>query len=189
MVIDPKKDEEVTADEIVSAYEVELASLNEDEEEQVVEALREAEMSGELQVTDVDHVIAEAEAAENNRLETEEAQQLQAEAADRGDYQAAREHAETAQNEIQDAIGQGGQYSEAALEIDHDVQVLSEAEWQQEIADETVVDAVAYAEGGSESGTEAALDDAEDAQTAADDYGQSGNRDEHNTDPTIYSDG
>ena len=179
----------VTAEKVVEAYEVELAGLSESEREQVVEALSQAELTGELGITDVNDVILDAQGTEQNRQDAEEAQREQAEAADRGDYEEAREQAEEVQDNLQEAEAKGGEFDEALRETGHDVLVLSEAEWQQDIADEAVVDAVGYAEAGSEEGADAAGDDAEEVQDAADDYAEQGDQDGVHGDQSIYSDG
>ena len=187
MINDPK-DLSAAVEQVVTTHEVELAGLNENERDQVVEALSAADLAGELGVTDINDLILDAQNAEGNRQEAEEAREAQAEAADRGDYEEAHDRALEVQDNLQDAVNQGGQLSEALLETDHDVLVLSEAQWQQEIADEAVIDAVGYAEAGSEDGVEGALDDADDAQDGADDYGNQGDQGGRYGDQSIQTD-
>ena len=188
-MIDKTENLAVAVEQVVSTHEVEFAGLNENERDQVIEALSAADLAGELGVTDVNDLILSAQNAEDNRQEAEEAREDQAEAADRGDYEEAHDHARDVQDSLQDAANQGGQLSEALIETDHDVLVLSEAEWQQEIADESVVDAIGYAEAGSEDGAEGAAQDADDAQDAADDYGREGDQGGTHGDQSIHSDG
>ncbi len=186
---DQTRDLSAVVEQVVMTHEVELAGLDENERGQVVEALSAADVAGELGVTDINDLILDAQNAEDNRQEAEEAREAQAEAADRGDYEEAHDRALEVQDNLQDAVNQGGQLSEAQLETHHDVLVLSEAEWRQEISDEAVIDSVGYAEAGSEDGAEGALDDAGDAQDEADDYGDQGDQGGRYSDQSIHSDG
>lgn len=184
-----KDGEVVTSEEVIETYEVELAGLSDGERDQVIDALREAEAVGELGVTDVDDVILDAQITDDNREDAEEAQREQAEAAEDGDYEKANDRAEEVQDNLADAEAHGGQFAEARQEADHDVLVLSEAEWQQDIADENVVEAEGFAEEGMDASADEAADDAEDAQDSADDYGEEGDQDGVYGDHSIYSDG
>ncbi|MEM1436979.1 MAG: hypothetical protein AAGG11_23225 [Pseudomonadota bacterium] len=170
---DAERPEPGTAEAVEAEFEVELAGLNDNETAQVREAISEAEFNNELDQLDVDAEIQQAQFAETDRAEAEELREDQVEAADRGDYETARDRAEDAQHELRDAAEtHGGNLDTALSENARDVEVLSEAEFQQEAAESFEADAIDYAELDSDEGADASLDDAYDAADAADDAAQ-----------------
>lgn len=179
-----------TAEAVEAMYEVELAGLNENEAAQVKEALSEAEFDNELDSLDVENEIEQAQFAEEDRAQAEELREEQVEAADAGDYETARERAEEVQQELRDSSEEhGGDLDNAINENAHDVEVLSEADYQQEVAEDMGEDAYDYAELESAEGYDESMDDAYDAADNADsqaaestDYSDTGG------DQSIYTD-
>ncbi|MEM9383508.1 MAG: hypothetical protein AAGA68_00475 [Pseudomonadota bacterium] len=156
-----------TAEAVEAEYEVELAGLNDNESAQVKEAISEAEFNNELDQLDVSEELQQAQFAEEDRAAAETLREEQVEAADVGNYDAARERAEQVREELRESSDEhGGQLDAALAENAHDVEVLSEADFQQENAEffeNAVVDMP------SAEGVDGAVDDAWDAQDAADD--------------------
>lgn len=178
-----------TAEAVEVEYEVELAGLNENEVSQVKEALSEAEFDGSLDEVDVDSEIAEAQFAEEDRAEAEDLREEQVEAADAGDYETAREKAEAVQSELKESSEEHGGDLDSAIDSNaHDVEVLSEAEYQQETAEAFEADAEDYAEDGSDA-ADSVMDDAQDSAEQADDYAaDSTDYNDTGGDASIYTD-
>lgn len=173
-----------TAEAVEAEYEVELAGLNDNEAAQVKEAISEAQFNDELDQLDVSEEVLEAQFAEEARAEAETLREQQVEAADAGNYEAARERAEQVRDELRESSEEhGGQLDTALAENAHDVEVLNEADFQQENA-EFFEDAAVDLPGG-----DGALDDAGDAQDAADDAADdSTDFDDTGGDSSIYTD-
>ncbi|MCP5180588.1 MAG: hypothetical protein R3E84_02130 [Pseudomonadales bacterium] len=184
-------DDEDRVEALEETYEVELAGLNENESRQVHDALTEAEFSGELGQVDMDDTILSAQVAEDNREDAELAQREQAQAADRGDFETAREKAEEVGDNLADASAQGAKLSEAVQENDHDVLVLEEAEFQAESAEAFADGAVVFADAETDSDLAAheAIHDAQDAADTADDYLEQGDQGGTYGDQSIHTDG
>lgn len=159
-----------TVEAVEAEFEVELAGLNDNEAAQVKEALSEAEFGNELDSLDVENEIEQAQFAEEDRAQAEELREDQVEAADAGDYETARERAEQVQEELRDSSEEhGGDLDTAINENAHDVEVLSEADYQQEVAEDFDAEAVEYAELDSPEAADGTADDAYDAAEMADD--------------------
>ncbi|MEO0421060.1 MAG: hypothetical protein AAF184_01910 [Pseudomonadota bacterium] len=176
-----------TAEAVEAEYEVELAGLNEHETAQVKEAISEAQFNDELDQLDVSEEVQQAQFAEEARAEAETLREQQVEAADAGNYDAARERAEQVRDELRESSEEhGGQLDTALAENAHDVEVLNEADFQQENA-EFFEDAVVDMPSGE--GADGALDDAWDAQDAADDAADdSTDFEDTGGDSSIYTD-
>ena len=177
-----------TVEAVEQEFEVDLAGLNENETEQVHEALTEAEFAGELDQVEIDEVIADAQQAEDNREEAEIVQRDQVEAREAGDYEGALDSARDVQENLNEANNQGADLDNAVQENAHDVEVLSEADFQQENAEDFTEASVDYAEAGSEDGADAAGDDAINAADSADAYADQSDADGGYGDQTIYTD-
>lgn len=178
-----------TTEAVEVEYEVELAGLNENELAQVKEALSEAEFDGSLDELDVENEIAEAQNAEEDRADAEDLREEQVEAADAGDYETAREKAEEVQLELRESSQDHGGDLDTAIDSNaHDIEVLSEADHQQETAEAFEADADDYAE-QSDEGAESSMDTAMDAADSADAYAQD-STDFNDTagDASIYTD-
>lgn len=185
---DDERAEPGTAEALEQEFEVELAGLNENELEQVQQALGEAEFNGELDQVDMDQQILDAQFAEGDRQEAEVAQREQAREADEGDVSTARERAEEVQANLSEASGHGAALDRATEENAHDVQVLTDAESQQDSAEYFGDAAIDFAEVGSEDSADAAATDAADAADAADDNVDEGDQDGVYGDQSIYTD-
>ncbi|MEQ8860909.1 MAG: hypothetical protein RIC56_19865 [Pseudomonadales bacterium] len=185
---DDDKSEPGTAEAVEEEFEVELAGLNDSELGQVRDALTEAEFNGELGQLEIDETIQQAQFAEEDRAEAELAQREQAKEADAGDFEAARERAEEVRDNLQDASGHGASLEKASAENANDVQVLTEAEFQQDTAEYFGDAAVDYAEDGSEDSADASADDAADAADIADEQADQGDQDGTYGDQSIYTD-
>ncbi|MCR9279374.1 MAG: hypothetical protein NXH85_15565 [Pseudomonadaceae bacterium] len=187
---DREEFEPETVEAVEAEYEVEMAGLNDNEAAQVKEALSEAEFNNELDSLDVENEIEQAQFAEEDRAQAEELREEQVEAADAGDYDTARERAEQVEQELRDSSEEhGGDLDNAISENAHDVEVLSEADYQQEVAEDMGEDAYDYAELESAEGYDESMDDAYDAADNADsqaaestDYSDTGG------DQSIYTD-
>ncbi len=186
---DIDKPEPGTAEAVEAEYEVELAGLNDSEAAQVTEAISEAEFAGELEDLDVEAEIQDAQFAEEHREEAEAAQRDQAEAADAGDYTAAREDAETVQDNLAEAEGHGASLDAATQENDADVEVLAEAEYQQDVAEEFSEASLESVEDGVYEADSDMMDDyAADAAEQADDYAAQGDQDGYYGNQSIHTD-
>ena len=164
---DVDRPESGTAEAVEAEYEVELAGLDDNEAAQVKEAISEAEFNNELDQLDVDAEIQQAQFAEDDRADAESLREQQVEAADAGDYDTARERAEQVREELRESSDEhGGQLDSALAENAHDVEVLNEADFQQENAE--VFEDAAVDLAGTD-GADAAMDDAWHADEAADD--------------------
>lgn len=179
-----------TIEQVEARYEVEMAGLNDNEAAQVKEALSEAEFNNELDTLDIENEIEQAQFAEEDRAQAEDIREDQVNAADAGDYETARERAEEVQQELRDSSEEhGGDLDNAISENTHDIEVLSEADYQQEVAEDMAEDAYDYAELESAEGYDESMDDAYDAADNADsqaaestDYSDTGG------DQSIYTD-
>jgi hypothetical protein len=164
-----KNDNPDTVEEFKEEYSVELATLSEEAQAQVLDAAAEAEFDGELEDVDINDAVNAADQADWSRRDAEDHKEEQFKAEEAGDYAGAREAAEKVEGNLQDADYQGANVDKASTEAGYDVQQLEAAEWQQEIAEGESVEAEAYAEDGD---ADMAADSAEDA-AEGDDYAES----------------
>ena len=179
-----------TAEAVEAQFEVELASLNESEVAQVKEAISEAEFNEELDDVDVEGEIMDAQFAEEHREEAEFAQRDQAEAVDQGDYDAARESAESVQENLGEAQQEGANLDEAIQENNADVEHLQAADDAQDTAEYFMEES---GDDAPDDVYEAAIEDgmhdyAADAADQADDYASSADQDGYYGDQSIHTD-
>ncbi len=121
------------ADQLQEGMSVRIASLSEEGQQQVVEALS----SGELSEDEMNEALQNAEDADYARENVEEARENQAEAADAGDYDKAQEYANAAEYELREIDDLGGTEAEAeVVEAQVDQAELAEAQDQENYANE-----------------------------------------------------
>lgn len=151
--------------------QVEIANLSEEGQAQVYEAIEAAsDVHGHVAGEDVEHAIEHAQEADVHREAAVEHQREQADAADRGDYETAHQHAVDAEYHIQAVADLGGEDHTTAqnAEVAH----LEWAEHHQEIANENAVAAADYADLGdmdhAQMHADMAVDHAETASYQAD---------------------
>ena len=116
---------------------------------------------------------AELEVASEHQQTAGELESVQAELAQQGDYEAARDVAQEATNEMEaaDQIAGGNDHSgQAELEASN----MDWADWHQQQADDMLSSAVVYAEAGNADAADNHLDAAMDEQATADHYGDLG---------------
>lgn len=116
---------------------------------------------------------AELERATELQERASEWEQSQAQHAQAGDYEAARDDAQNAANDFQasDQLAGGNDHSGTAQ---LEVQNLDWAAWHQDISEDMLGDAIDYANDGNLSAAENSLGVAENQQTMADDFGDRG---------------
>ena len=183
-------DQEPTAEHVAEEhYSVELAGLTEGAQDQVIDALRDAELDGTLDEVDMNGLMADAANADAARQQAEVFRHEQAAAAEGGDYATAREHARQVEGELADARSQGGRLEEAVRETEHDVVELDQAEWQQQIAEDQADSAEAYAETGDEAAADAHVEDAASSDADAEAYGEEADQGGAYGDQSILTDG
>ena len=160
------------ADQLPEGMSVRIASLSEEGQQQVIDALTEAQGSGALSDDNFNETVSNAENADDARENVEQARENQAEAADAGDYGKAQEHANTAEYELREIDDLGGAEAEAeVIEAQQDQVELAEAQDEADYADDQADFAM------SDRGTDAARDiAAENAGEAAQDAAELGNR-------------
>ena len=134
-----------THNDIPEDFEVRIAHLSDVGQQHVIEAVQEAEASGED--VDVDREIAAAEAAAAYRAQAKEYEVEQAKAIEAGDFERAREFTVKAEQELELAAEYGGS-EQAVVDAQHDVAKLDEAVMHDKIAEDNAVAAEAYAKSG-----------------------------------------
>lgn len=149
------------ADQLQEGMSVRIASLSEEGQQQVVDALS----SGDLSEEEMNEALSNAEDADYARENVEEARENQAEAADAGDFDKAQEYANAAEYELREINDLGGTEAEAeVIEAQVDQAELAEAQDHADYAQENADFAM------SDRGTEGQRDAA--AETAGE-YAQS----------------
>lgn len=160
------------ADQLPEGMSVRIASLTDEGQQQVIDALVEAQGSGELSEDAFNETVSNAETADDSRENVEQARENQAEAAEAGDYDKAQEHANSAEYELREIDDLGGTEAEAeVIEAQVDQAELAEAQDEADYANEQADFAT------SDRGTEAARDiAAENAGEAAQDSAELGSQ-------------
>ena len=141
------------ADQLPEGMSVRIASLSDEGQAQVLEALTEAQGAGEITEETFQETVSNAEYADESRENVEVAREAQAEAADSGDYAKAQDYANQAEYELREVDHLGGSEAEA--------EVIEAQQDQVELA-------------GAQDNLDAAHDNAE---FAASDRGTEGQRD------------
>lgn len=153
------------ADQLPAGMTVEIASLTEEGQQQVIEALTEAAESGALTEDAIDQAVTDGENADESRENVEAYRQEQADAVADGDFDRGAEQARNAEYELREIDDLGGSEAEnEVLEAQQDQVELHSAEADAEYAQDNAT--FAASDHGTEGQREAA------AETAAD-YGQS----------------
>ena len=166
-------------------FEVRIAHLSDVSQEHVIEAVAEAEASGED--VNVDRVIADAEAADVHHAQAAEYEREQAKAIEAGDFEHAREYAVKAEQE-HELAAEHGAVEQPVLDAQYDVAKLDEAVWHDKIADENVIAAESYEKSGDFEKAEMYQDTAASHETRAVDQAQQAHHDEPHTPHDPYSD-
>jgi hypothetical protein len=153
--------------ELPEGASVRIASLSDEGEQQVIDALYEAQSDGALTEEAVNEAVGNAESADESRENVEEARDNQAEAADSGDYAKAQEYANQAEYELKEIDDLGGTEAEAeVIEAQTDQAELAEAQDNADYAQENAD--FAASDRGTEGQREMAADNAGDyAQKSA----------------------
>ncbi len=158
--------------ELPDGVSVRMASLTEEGQQQVIDALYEAQGEGALTEDAINEAVGNAETADEARENVEQARENQAEAADAGDYDKAQEYANTAEYELREIDDLGGTEAETeVIEAQQDQVELAEAEDHAEYAQENAD--FATSDRGTEGQREAA---AETANEYAESSNELGNR-------------
>lgn len=159
-----------TVEAVEQQYEVELAGLNDNEQNQVHEALTEAQFNDGLDDVNIQDEVQDAQLAEEQRELAEDFRVDQAKAAEAGDIAGAKEFAQGAEVHINNANQEhGADLDTAAHEVTHQVQTLSDAQAQQDTAETFEAAADDYSDPGQEQAAQTSLDVADDAYNAAED--------------------
>lgn len=161
----------ITDQQHAAEVEVALAGLTAAEHEQVVAALHD---DGPITTSEAFHEIDEARQAADHRAEAAAVQHEQAQAADRGDYAAAHDHAAEVAYELQVAGDHGAEVGMQVVNAAHDTASLDNASWQQDIAHDDAVAAQSYADAGHHDTASMYADHAADHASVAADYGHAG---------------
>lgn len=158
------------ADQLPEGMSVRIASLSEEGQQQVIDALTEAQGSGALSEDTFNETFSNAENADDSRENVEQARENQAEAADAGDYDKAQEQANVAEYELREVDDLGGSEAEAeVIEAQQDQVELAEADANQEYAEDNAD--FAMSDRGTEGQREAAAETADDYADSANELG------------------
>lgn len=177
-----------------SDLEVELASLDDSAQEQVVDAIGEAQDTDTVDELDLDQLQEDAQVAAESREEASEQARLEQSDADAGDYEAARDHSTTRAEDLQvaaerdDAIGETT--SQGAFEVSEATDVaadLDAADWAQDGAEDLEAEADDYAGDGDFETAEALGEEAGEAADTAEGYADEA--DEATDDTSVAYDG
>jgi len=158
---------------VLDEVRVSLASLSEESQQQVLEAVEFAEATHATDELDVRQVVQDAEAADYHRAQADEYQQLQAKAASDGNWEEARDYANKAEGELDSMADHGGSDVPAA-EAQQDVAQLDNARWEQRQANDNARAAASYAEEGDTSAAQVYASEAGRHQVLADESGHEG---------------
>lgn len=167
---------------------VRIASLTDEGQAQVVEALEAAAADGALDEDAFQEAVGNAESADESRANVEGYREQQAEAAEAGDYDKAQEFANKSEYELREIDDLGG--SEAAgevIEAQTDQMELAEADSYQDAAQDNAN--FAMSDNGTEAQREAAAETAADYAATSAQYGAQadagGTYGDHSYDATV----
>lgn len=162
-------------DQMPSELQVKVASLSEEGQQQVVDALTEAEAEYGLDHETIDEAVRNAEDADFHRENVENLQAEQAEAADAGDYGKAQDLANRAEYELREVESLGGtEATEGVIRAQSDEAHLESAQSNEDHAQD-LADFAASGR-GTDAANEAAAEDAADYQQRADEEGDLGDQ-------------
>ena len=151
-------------DQLPEGMSVRIATLSDEGQQQVLDALTEAQGDGALTEEAFSDAVSSAEMADESRENAEIAREGQAEAADSGDYAKAQDYANQAEYELKEVDHLGGaEAEEEMIEAQVDQAELAEAQDNEAAAQENADFAM------SDRGTDAAR---EIAAENADEYAQ-----------------
>jgi hypothetical protein len=163
-------------DHAPEGFDVQVAHLSAEGQEQVHEAMHDASAHGEVTADQAQDILDHAKEADGHRENVEAAHHQQAEAADQGDYthaNAAAHQAEYEAHAVQDA---GGDAGHQVIQAEHDQQALDSAHGHQQSAHDEAQAAQHYAEAGSEAAAQTAADHAAADAHAAHQQGHAGDQ-------------
>jgi hypothetical protein len=157
-------------DQLPDGMEVRIASLTDEGQQQVIDALQDAQTDGGLDEDAYDHAVTNAENADYDRENVEELHTEQAKAADAGDYDKAQDYANKAEYELKDIDDLGGhEAAHEVVEAQTDQQELGTAQSDQDYAHQNAE--YAASDHGTEAGREAAAETADHYAEEAAHYG------------------
>ncbi len=168
------------SDEYVTDLQVEMASLDDESQAKVVEAVEDAQDTGKLDELDTDELVAQEREIADRREEAETHRQDQQRAQEEGDLETARDRADEAREDLQVAAERDGDSTPDreeefdVVEAENDVDALDAAEWNQDIADENAETAESYAAEGDFEVAEVYEDAAIEAEHDAGEYEDDG---------------
>ena len=157
-----------------SDFQIELAGLSAEDQEQVVDAVRDAYDAGAMEDVDAGELLATAEANADNREAAADAQREQEQATEAGDFAAAREQAQNVAGEVAEVQPDAGGWMRLtdedfeSMEADEDAAALDNAEWEQQTANQAALAAADGVEDGDYEMAEAQGDVQADHQALAD---------------------
>jgi hypothetical protein len=158
------------ADQLPEGMSVRIASLTDEGQQQVLDALTEAQSAGPLTEETFQDTVSNAESADYARENVEIAREAQAEAADSGDYAKAQEYANQAEYELREIDHLGGaEAEEEVLEAQTDQVELATAQDHADYAQENAE--FAASDRGTEAAREVAADTAGDYAASSAQYG------------------
>jgi hypothetical protein len=159
--------------QMLDEVRVSLATLSEESQQQVLDAVEFAQATHTTDELDVRQVVQDAEAADYHRAQADEYQQLQAKAVSDGNWEEAREYAARAQGELETVADHGGSDVPVA-EAEQDVTNLDNSRWEQRQANDNARAAASYAEDGDYSAAQIYSGEAARHQVLADEAGHEG---------------
>lgn len=148
-----------------------LSGLNQHEHDQVMEAIHDIAPATQ---DELNHLVEQAQEADAHRVQAEELQHEQSQAAERGDFDHAHELAGNAAYELTAAADHGAAVDHPLVEAQKETAALDNADWHQAIAHEAAHDAGTYAATGDTSHADAYADVAGSHASTAADYGHAG---------------
>jgi hypothetical protein len=156
--------------ELPEGMSVRIASLTDEGQQQVIDALYEAQGDGELTEESFQDAVGNAESADESRENVENLRTDQAEAVESGDFAKAQDLANQSEYELREVDDLGGTEAEQeVLEAQTDQQELADAGASQEAAEENADFAMSDrgTEGQREAAAETAADYSADAAQSA----------------------
>ncbi|RMF24285.1 MAG: hypothetical protein D6760_03640 [Deltaproteobacteria bacterium] len=170
--------EEASSVDAAGDIESEIAALPDEVQDDVIEAIEDAESTADLDAQDYDILLDDARAVADHEARAEELQHAEQDAIDRGDLDEARDHAREAQAELSQAAHTddtwfAGVFDDHGLEVtqaEDDVADLDAGNWHEQTADQEAAEASQYLDDGDVAAGQELADDAADHYVVADDY-------------------
>ncbi len=150
------------AETLQESFRVEIANLSEEGREDVIEAL---DANPGMTADDAEALIDRTEAADEGRENFDELQKEQEAAMKEGDWDTARDRAQSAEYEMREVEELGGDAESEILEAETDVAEIDDAEDHEDAGEAAAADSADYAARGMDGAAEVY------GQTAADNLG------------------